>query len=314
MKTENSDLEHSQADGQNTPIHSASEGATLSYETWNQLAAHHRERAEGWTLPYRKRRASGQMHPIYDFLFIYYRNKPSHLEAWHPGHGVSLEEAPIGESFKETDYRIENGCTSLDTTRMKKTTRHRLEMALRLCQSVRARPPAFGCFGMHEWAMVYQGDTESEVRHGERLPLRLSQIATDAFVRSRPIQCTHFDAFRFFSPDAKDFNRIQPSKDTRLDKEQRGCLHTNMDLYKLATQCMPWVGSDLLWKCFEFALTARQVDMQASPYDCTSLGFEPIKVETPAGKLEYERQQRSLSQVALPLREELIRRLENILS
>jgi hypothetical protein len=162
--------------------------------------------------------------------------------------------------------------------------------------------------------MVYQGDTESEVRHRERLPLRLSQVATDAFVRSRPIQCTHFDAFRFFSPNAKGFNRSQPSKDTRLDKEQCGCLHTNMDLYKLATQCMPWVGSELLWKCFEFALTARQVDMQASPYDCRSLGFEPIKVETPAGKLAYERQQRSLSAAALPLREELIKRLEKILS
>ena len=314
MKTEISDRGPSLADGQNTASQSASETATLSYEEWNQLAAEHRERAERWTLPYRKRRASGQMHPIYDFLFIYYRNKPSHLEAWHPGHGLSLEKAPMGETFKETYYRIENGCTSLDTTRMKQRTRHRLEMALRLCQSVRARPPAFGCFGMHEWAMVYQRDTESEVRHRERLPLRLSQVATDAFVRSRPIQCTHFDAFRFFSPNAKDFNRSQPSKDTRLDKEQCGCLHTNMDLYKLATQCMPWVGSELLWKCFEFALTARQVDMQASPYDCRSLGFEPIKVETPAGKLAYERQQQSLSAAALPLREELIKRLEKILS
>jgi hypothetical protein len=54
--------------------------------------------------------------------------------------------------------------------------------------------------------------------------------------------------------------------------------------------------------------------MQASPYDCRSLGFEPIKVETPAGKLAYERQQRSLSAAALPLREELIKRLEKILS
>jgi hypothetical protein len=54
--------------------------------------------------------------------------------------------------------------------------------------------------------------------------------------------------------------------------------------------------------------------MQASPYDCTSLGFEPIKVETSTGKLEYERQQRALSEAAKPLREELIKRLENILA
>ena len=314
MKTEIPNLKLSHADCQNTPSYPKSGDIILSSKKWKQLATQHRERAERWTLPYRKRRASGQMHPIYDFLFIYYRNKPSHLEAWHPGKGVSLEEAPVGETFKGAYYCFKNGCTSLDPSRMKKTTRHRLEMALLLCQNVSARPATFGCFGMHEWAMVYQGDKESEVRHAERLPLRLSQDATDAFVRSRPIQCSHFDAFRFFSPDAKDFNRNHPSKDTRLDNEQCGCLHTNMDLYKLASQCMPWIGSELLWKCFECALTARQLDMRASPYDCTSLGFEPIKVETSAGKLEYELQQRALSESARPLREELIRRLENILA
>ena len=286
---------------------------THTLSEWQLQATQHRARAEEWTLPYRSRRASRQMHPIYDFLFIYYRNKPSQLEAWHPGFGIGLADAPLGETFKEAHYRVEDGVTRLDPSRIKEATRHRLEMALRLCQTVRARPATFGCFGMHEWAMVYQGDTEAEVRHGERLPLRLSQEATDAFVRSRPIQCSHFDAFRFFSPAAKDFNRIQPSKDTRIENEQCGCLHTNMDLYKLATHCMPWVGSELLWQCFEFALSARQLDMQASPYDCSSLGFDPVAVETPTGKLEYERRQRQLSEAAKPLRDALIARLEEVL-
>ena len=314
MKTDVPYLGLSHTDRHATANQSSSEGLILSSKRWNQLAILHRKRAEHWTMPYRKRRASGEIHPIYDFLFIYYRNKPSHLEAWHPGYGVSLEDAPLGETFKEAYYRVKNSCTSLDLSRIKDTTRHRLEMALRLCQSVSARKPLFGCFGMHEWAMVYQGDTDNEVRHAKRLPLRLSQVETDDFVRSRPIQCTHFDAFRFFSPNAKDFNRSKPSKEARLDNEQCGCLHTNMDLYKLASQCMPWVGSELLWKCFEFALTARQLDMQASPYDCISLGFDPIKVETSAGKLEYERQQRALSEAAKPLRADLIKRLKNILA
>ena len=314
MKTETTDSGLSHAYRQDAQSLSASSRVILNSKKWNQLAKKHLERAEHWTIPYRKRRAAGEIHPIYDFLFIYYRNKPSHLETWHPGYGVSLEDAPLGETFKEAHYRVENGYTSLDPSRLKETLRHRLEMALRLCKRVIARVPKFGCFGMHEWAMVYQGDTENEVRHAERLPLRLSQVETDDFVRSRPIQCTHFDAFRFFSPNAKDFNRNNPSKEARIDNEQCGCLHTNMDLYKLANQCMPWVGTELQWKCFEFALTARQLDMQASPYDCTSLGFEPIKVETSAGKLEYERQQRSLSEAAKPLRAELIKRIENILA
>ncbi len=285
----------------------------LPAQAWQAIAEQHRQRAEKWTTPYRARRAARQMHPIYDFLFIYYRNKPSQLEAWHPGLGIGLQEAPLGDTYKSKHYSCQNGITRLDPALMTDSTRHRMEMVERLCQAVKERPPAFGCFGMHEWAMVYQGDANGEVRHGERLPLRLSQQATDAYVRSRPIQCTHFDAFRFFSPGAKAFNRIQPSKDSRIENEQCGCLHTNMDLYKLAAQCMPWIGSELLWQCFHFAVGARQLDMQASPYDCSSLGFEPIKVETPSGKLEYERRQRALSEAAHPLRDELIARLQAVL-
>ncbi|TVP78712.1 MAG: 3-methyladenine DNA glycosylase [Puniceicoccaceae bacterium] len=278
------------------------------------MATAHRARAEQWTHPYRARRAAGAMHPIYDFLFIYYRNKPSQLEQWHPGLGVGLEAAPLGTPFKPTQYRIEGGLTRLAPELMTDATRHRMEMARQLCIRVRDRPPAFGCFGMHEWAMVYRGDVEGAVRHAERLPLRLSQAATDAYVRSRPIQCSHFDAFRFFTPGAKAFNRLQPDKDNRLESEQCGCLHTNMDLYKLAAQCMPWLGSDLLWQCFEFAVSARQLDMQASPYDCSSLGFEPVKVETPQGKVEYEQRQRALSREAQKLRHEFIERLDQILA
>jgi hypothetical protein len=287
--------------------------SVYSKDEWQAIAAQHRQRAEKWTLPYRARRASGQMHPIYDFLFIYYRNKPSQLEAWHPGLGVALEAADLGTHFKAPYYQITGGLTALAPDQMNARTRHRLDMALQLCKAVHARPASFGCFGMHEWAMVYRGDAEGEVRHGERLPLRLSQEATDAYVRSRPIQCSHFDAFRFFSPGAKAFNRIQPTHETRLDNEQCGCLHTNMDLYKLASHCMPWVGSDLLWQCFEFAVQARQLDMQASPYDCSSLGFKAVEVETPAGKLEYERRQRALSHSAAPLRAELIARIEAVI-
>lgn len=286
---------------------------TLTREEWSARADAHLKRAEPWTRPYRARRAAGQLHPIYDFLFIYYRNKPSQLEAWHPGMRVRLEEAPLDSNFKQTHYSVCDGLTQLDPGKMGENTRHRLEMALRLCQTVRRRAPAFGCFGMHEWAMVYQGDTEGEVRHRERLPLRLSQADTDAFVRSRQIQCSHFDAFRFFSPGAQRLNRSQPAKDTRLENEQCGCLHTNMDLYKLAAQCMPWVGSEILWQCFEYAVAARQLDMQASPYDCRPLGFEPVRVETSAGKLEYERRQRELSEKAKPLRDELIERLQGVL-
>lgn len=286
----------------------------LTKNEWQRAAAEHRKRAEEWTIPYRTRRASKQMHPVTDFLFIYYRNSPAHLEAWHPELGLHLEDASGDPRFSPKFYCTEGNKTWLAPEKLKPSCQHRLTMALNLCQAVQARPPQFGCFGMHEWAMVYRGKEDGEIRHSERLPLRLRQEEINALVESRPINCSHFDAFRFFTPSAKRFNRIEPSKDTRIENEQCGCLHTNMDLYKLAAQCMPWVGSELLWRCFEFAVDARRLDMRASPYDCTVLGFEPIRIETSEGRLFYEQEQRKLSETARPLRAELIRRLEDILN
>ena len=286
----------------------------LSHGQWQQQAAAHRNRAEEWTVPYRKRRASGKMHPIYDFLFIYYRNAPAQLEAWHPGLSVALELGNQPHEFSEKFYTEQNDVLTLDPSKMGDGNRHRLGFALKLSQAIQERPAQFGCFGMHEWAMVYRGDDDGEIRHGEKLPLRVSQAEVNAFVESRPINCSHFDAFRFFTPSAKRFNRIQPGKDSRLDNEQCGCLHTNMDLYKLAAQSMPWVGSDLLWKSFELAIRARELDMQASAYDCSSLGYAAIPVETAAGRATYERRQRELSEIAHPIRAQLIERLEQILA
>ena len=86
-----------------------------------------------------------------------------------------------------------------------------------------------------------------------------------------------------------------------------------MDLYKWAYKSMPWVGSDLLWECFLFALKAREIDMRASPYDLSSYEYNAIPVETPEGRKEYEEEQRALTETAKPLRQELIESLDNLL-
>ena len=46
--------------------------------------------------------------------------------------------------------------------------------------------------------------------------------------------------------------------------------------------------------------------MQASPYDLTALGFEPVRVETPEGRGEYQVRQREMSERADVLRTGLI--------
>lgn len=168
-----------------------------------------------------------------------------------------------------------------------------------LLERTAARPANFGCHGLHEWAMVYGGE---QVRHERTLGLRLPQGEIDGLVESRPIHCTHFDAFRFFAAPARHFNRVQPELMTRAEMEQPGCVHANMDLYKWAAKSMPWVGSDLLADCFELAVELRTLDMQASPYDISSFGFAPIRIETAAGRKQYEARQRVLAEKAAILR------------
>lgn len=87
-----------------------------------------------------------------------------------------------------------------------------------------------------------------------------------------------------------------------------------MDLYKWASKCMPWIGSALLWKCFQLALKARELDMRASPYDLSSYGYSPVKIETAGGRAEYENKQREISHLAKPLRQQLIHTLSQVIT
>ena len=59
------------------------------------------------------------------------------------------------------------------------------------------RPAQFGCFGLHEWAMVYRQD-QAEVRHNA-WPLRLGPDGPPRWWRTNRVRCTHFDAFRFYT-------------------------------------------------------------------------------------------------------------------
>ena len=72
--------------------------------------------------------------------------------------------------------------------------------------------------------------TASPNKH-QSLPLRLSQAELNAVVEGTPIACTHFDAFRFFTPQAAPLNTVQPlpSRDTQPALEQPGCVHGARD-------------------------------------------------------------------------------------
>jgi hypothetical protein len=280
----------------------------LSAAEWGERATAHRGRAERWTVPAKDRRARRASHPVEDFLFIYYPFAFAKLEQWHPGPGVALEGA-TAERFSEKYYREEKGERSLDPSKLCGKEHQRLEWTLEMLEATRGRTPNFACHGLHEWAMVYRGE---EVRHAATTRLRLPQTEIDALVESRPIACSHFDAFRFFAPEARPLNRLQPTLMDRPEFEQPGCVHANMDLYKWAVKASPWVPSELVLDCFEQAMALRDLDMRASPYDLRAWGLEPVKIETAEGRREYETQQRALATTSAGLRERLIAALRAV--
>jgi hypothetical protein len=236
------------------------------------------------------------------------------LEEWHPGHGIAIEW-PDGPDFLRAPFQSryhawENGCVRTNPASLTDKERARMWWTIDLLEKTSVRAPNFACHGLHEWAMVYQG---AEVRHERTLRLRLTQKEIDHVVDSRPIACSHYDAFRFFAADARPLNRLQPTLESRAAMEQPACIHANMDLYKWAAKSMPWIGSDLLLDCFELAMDLRQLDMRASPYDVTPYGLQPVAIETVDGRETYENEQRLLAQRAAPLRDRLVRILKQTL-
>nr|WP_258804738.1 3-methyladenine DNA glycosylase [Pseudarthrobacter sp. NS4] len=278
-------------------------------------AAHH-QRVDRYADPYLARRSAGRKHPVEDFLFTYYTQKPGQLRRWHPGAGAVLvgDAAAARRSWKH--YRAlddaelaslglpaESTAVTVDRNAFLADRRDAVAFAGIILRGTAARPAQFGCFGLHEWAMVYHQDRFDQ-RH-EYLQLRLGPAGTDKVVEENRIRCTHFDAFRFYTPDATPLNELAPSRETQRHMEQPGCLHANMDLYKWAYKLLPLLPSELVMDCFELSWRIRAMDMQASPYDLAEWGYPAIPIETPQGKAAYVEYQRSFSAEAAVLRERL---------
>lgn len=282
----------------------------LSRPLWTQCALKHRREVQQWSIPFRRRRNAAKSHPVQDFLFVYYRYSSKKLECWHPGVGQILEKAKPSDIFPENRYTVTDSGLFCDPAKINDKEHERLRWTANLLDRTQQARPNFSCLGLHEWAMVYRGH---EVRHEATTRLRLSQDEIDAVVESRPLTCTHFDAFRFYAIDAQPLNKFQPTMDARPEMEQPACIHANMDLYKWAFKSMPWIGSDLLFRCFNLAMFAREIDMRASPYDLSEYGdYSPILIETAEGRLEYEKMQREIARRAAPLRNELMNKIRKV--
>ncbi|TCC31454.1 3-methyladenine DNA glycosylase [Kribbella sindirgiensis] len=272
---------------------------TLTATEWSLYAADHAARVDVLLADHLDRRRRREPHPVEDFLFTYYPTRPNQLRVWHPGPGVRLLDAASYAGRR--GYQVVDGTATLDPAEITRRS-DSITWIRRLLSATLDRQPQFGCFGLHEWAMVYR---TPDVRHGS-WPLRLGAEGTDQVVESHKIACSHFDAFRFFTTPARPRNVLQPTRETQPVLEQGGCLHANMDLYKWATKLMPFTPSSLLLECFELARDIRTLDMRASPYDLAALGYSPVRIETPEGKAEYTAAQRTFADRARPLRRQLV--------
>jgi hypothetical protein len=292
----------------------------LAAAHWRERARAQAERADALTAAHRARRSAGTRHAVEDFLFEYYSVRPAQLRRWHPGVGVLLEPdgAPAAHSAWRWYAEDADGAVGLDRTAFLADRGDTVRFVHRLLTATASRPAFTGCFGLHEWAMVYRGGADGgadgEGRHRHDLPLRLGQAGTDAVVEALPIRCTHFDAFRFFPPAAAPLNRVQPTRATQVDLEQPGCLHASMDCHKWAGKLGPAVPGELALDCFELARDVRRLDMQASPYDLSSYDEPAVPVETPEGRSQYAARQRALAIRAAGLRAALIGVCENLLA
>lgn len=275
--------------------------SVLPRAEWQAREAAHSERADALTADWRVRVQRGEKHPIEDFLFTYYPFKPRLLRRWHPGAGVQLVDAAGLDRAEWRWYRADGDGIVVDSAGFLAEKGSSVDFIEKLLSRTAARVGQFGCFGLHEWAMVYR---QGENRHP--VPLRLGQAGTDEVVESHHIGCSHFDAFRFFTPAAAPLNRLQPTRDTSPNLEQPGCLHAGMDVYKWAIKLGPLVPGEVLLDSFQLARDIRWLDMRASPYDMAPWGADPVAIETPEGKAEYVRQQRAFAERSNALRARLV--------
>lgn len=280
----------------------------LALDDWRERARAHADRADAFTAGWRARRARQTPHIVDDFLFTYYPTKPTKLRIWHPGAGVRLEgagERASWRGYRAVDANAHAGgadagvevevevVVEVDAASQLDREHVHVGWIEGLLRRTLDREARFGCFGLHEWAMVYR-QRPDELRH-RSVPLRLGHEATDAVVESHEISCTHFDAYRFFTPEAEPLNRLRPTRASQAEFEQSGCLHAGMDLYKWALKLGPIVPGELLLDAFALARDIREVDMRASPYDVSGYGLSAIAIETPQGKAAYAEAQRGFA-------------------
>ena len=277
-------------------------------ELWRLREQRHHDQVDLLTADHLERRRRGEPHPVVDFVFTYYRTSVATIRRWHPGPGVLLENAHLGERREWRHYRRATAAGRdglvVDAHSVWQRRGSRIARARDVVAATATRRGATGCFGLHEWAMLYRA-RHDDVRHSQT-PLRLPRERIDEVVRGSRLQCTHFDAFRFFTDAAAPLNRTLLTRDDQLLLEQPACLHAGMDIYAHTAALEAGAPGELLLDCLRATFDAREVDMRSSPYDLSAWGLQPIRVETSTGRSEFVAFQKEWMERTQSLRSRLL--------
>ncbi len=278
----------------------------LAEPAWRRRQEAHRERHAAFLAEQADRRSHGVKDPTLDFMFEYYSYPSGRFLRWSPGFGVLLTGKGSDEFLSNPRYVV---CDQGVTLSVEPLVRRRaaLRWIRGLLQATLERQPFFRCYGIHEWALVHG----SALLHPS-FELRVSREEIAERV-AEGICCTHYDAYRFFSAEARALAEWPLTAERMPETEQPACLHTNMDLYRWAFKLAPYVASELMGETFELACEARRIDSSTCPYDLTRTGLAPIEIETEAGREAFVAAQREIWEAAKPLRRRLIAAYDRVL-
>ena len=123
---------------------------------WRERQATHRARVQQLTEGHRQRRAAGERHPVWDFMFTYYPTTPGKLSHWHPGayKGVAWDGGDDLPHYK--DHYIRRGNVwILDVERHMAARGKTVRYIARLLEATYRHPPVLGCFGLHELSLIH---------------------------------------------------------------------------------------------------------------------------------------------------------------
>ena len=141
-----------------------------SASTWKFDAADHIRRMDDLLYPpgesLKARTHLVKQHPIYNFIHTYYRYSTQNIKKYSPGLGIMLTDFDQ-ENILDNTYLNEKYIKTTSSGSFYELPKNdapdstfgwiTLSKTRDILYSTATRQPFFGCFGLHEWAMLYSG-------------------------------------------------------------------------------------------------------------------------------------------------------------